>query len=304
MTFRTGVLVRSVLAIGTTLGLVAGALPAAAAPASTDIAAGALSRTGSDAASVKPPSLVAPSLKHAIYVVAMHGNGAVPPFALPAVREAAQQAGDYWVEQTGGAIAQFDVVGQHMVLSKEPCRAINNVNSAPTAEWDAAAGQFPGVDFSSGQNHLVVVAPPACQREGSSVATLGSGIASGGKSLVGGIDVQTITQSLGSNLSLGSTVHGFERDGVLQERWHLGMFGPQSYSFDDAGPGALDVGFQDALGVLPIQQVEYVGTTGTVTLAPVTQPNGVRGATFIDPVSGDRVWVEYRDGKGRDAGSG
>src|SRR5690606_22061404 len=40
------------------------------------------------------------------------------------------------------------------------------------------------------------------------------------------------------------------------------------------------------------------------TLTPVTQPNGVRGATFIDPVSGDRVWVEYRDGKGRDAGSG
>lgn len=122
-------------------------------------------------------------------------------------------------------------------------------------------------------------------------------------SLVGGTDVQTLARALGTNMSLGTTTHAFERDGELLERWFLGFFGPQSYSFDEAGPGALDVGLEHVMGFLPADQLERVTTTKTVTLKPVTQRSGVRGATFVDPVSGEDVYVEYRDGKGRDAGT-
>src|SRR5690606_33819676 len=93
----------------------------------------------------------------------------------------------------------------------------------------------------------------------------------------------------------------YEPRGSMQLKDAFGTYGPQALSaLGDHAPGALDVAFQDALGTLPETQVRR-DASDTVTLSPTSGKSGVRGATFTDPVSGEAVWVEYRDGKGLDA---
>lgn len=74
-----------------------------------------------------------------------------------------------------------------------------------------------------------------------------------------------------------------------------------------AGPlPALNISSWDRFGINEAS-LKRINVTGgvkqTVKLKPVGATSGLRGAIFQDPVSGERLYAEYRDGAGKDAGA-
>lgn len=70
---------------------------------------------------------------------------------------------------------------------------------------------------------------------------------------------------------------------------------------------ALNIVNRDQVGFLRAGAVQRVsvgdGEPRTYTISSLTSPSGVRGLRITDPVSRELVYVEYRSGTGRDAGS-
>jgi len=248
------------------------------------------------------PALAAqrPHATHLVLVTDPTAPDGGPAITEAAARGAAARAGQYWITQSRGRITSFPV-GAAKPLTYSGACAILTGGAAPWPIWEAARALFPEITFGAGE-HVTVVLPPSCARDGYGVGTLGGGIHSGGSVVIGGTNLHALVHEYGHNFSLGHSNLAVVRGGSLLAEEYMGLYGPQSLGVNDFSPSSLDAGYQHLLDVLLAGEVRTV-QSGSVTLSPVTGTSGVRAATFTDPVSGRPVFVELRDGKGADVGS-
>ena len=244
-----------------------------------------------------------PQSAHTAYVVVV-ADSAIKGHTLAAAKALTIEAASYWKAESLGSIAKFDV--------REPVtlrfnRSCTKRGEDPDAVWDAAEALYPKVNFNAGGNHLVVYTPPGCNEVlgYSGVGTVGKGITSGGVVSVSVPWLHVAVHELAHNLSLGHAnlvVPVGAAPGVYP---YMALYGPQALGVNNYAPGALDVGFQYALGVTPASMVRDVSASAetTMDLAPVSGTAGVRGATFRDPQTQTRYFLEYRSGADKDANS-
>lgn len=268
-------------------------------------------------ATVTPETVAAAPtpLAHKAYVAVVTKPGD------PTITEAAANAfvdriTDYWVDQSKTAagssiITSFLRQDTEVFESSSAATCLTNYN----ALWNEADDEFPGVTFdSSTPNHLIVILP-GCG--GGGLATVGTSLASGGKSALAikndGAD-QIGAHELGHNVGLGHA--NIEYCNTAGSSCADEEYG-NAYSVmadilavpDSPNPPALDTVFRQALGLtssaelrsvtLPYGAYQKVETP--VHLAPREATSGTRAVEVTDPVTGQKLLVEYRSGTGLDA---
>lgn len=223
---------------------------------------------------------------------------------------------DYWVDQSRTAagssiITSFPTQDTEVFESTNATGCLNNHN----ALWDEADNRFPGVTFSSSApNHLIVVLP-GCG--GGGVGTVGTSLESGGKSALAikndGAD-QIGAHELGHNVGLGhANIEYCDAGGnncVTEEYGNAYSVMADILAVPNSpNPSAVDTVFRQALGLtssaelrsvtLPLGAYQEVETS--VHLAPRESVTGTRAVEVTDPVTGQKLLVEYRSGTGIDS---
>ncbi len=217
--------------------------------------------------------------------------------------DASQQ---YWIRETSGAIPSW---------TRSP--AVSAVATAPTstatgcglgnggADFDAvfqhvSATAFPGVDFTTSSNHLVMVVPNAC------VNTVASGRGRRGVSFASGGPVILLEQSGATTLDVLN--HEFGHNLGFEHANNSRVEYGDVYQVMGAAPDgfvspALGTVYRWENGVVAAGETVDASDGGSWTLSPRASASGLRSAVFIDPDTGRRSFVDYRDGLGTDAGS-
>ncbi|MET0820862.1 MAG: M12 family metallo-peptidase [Aeromicrobium sp.] len=254
---------------------------------------------------------------HRAYVAIMTNRGSVEESPAQ-VKALVDQMASYWTTESGGAIRSFDVQGDVATFQSSAAGATQQScgMGSPNAVWNEARAQFPNVSFStSSRNHLVVAMADECSDGGiAGVASVGNDLSSGGPMSVtlGDIATQVGVHEMGHTFGLGhanldecpstSTQCG---DGVYFDLFSpmaLAVSAPRGQTDPFIVP-ALDSAFRARLGVASTAEMPTMTTSGTITLAPRSDPTGVRGVQVVDPLTGVRYVVELRSGAGRDGGS-
>lgn len=228
------------------------------------------------------------------------------------------EAGAFWTTESEGIISGVDV--------SEPLRFVSTAAAATSScglgsysetqkVWDEADDLFPGVDFSSGPDHLVVVIPDECQVSGTiGLGTLGRSLADGGKVLLhaerpGAVNV--LTHELGHNVGLmharGTSCSPFNPDYCPVGEYD-DLYDPMGYGIGTS-PTALNSAHREDLGLVDPGERAVVAlpdadATRTVSarILPRSNGSGLRTVVVVDPETQDRYFVDYRSGTGRDAG--
>jgi hypothetical protein len=267
-------------------------------------------------ATVTPETVAAapvPSVHHA-YV-------AVVGTSLPTMTESqadtyVDQITGYWVDQSKTSAGTSSIISwsprqePEIYASSNASTCLSNYS----ALWNEAAAKFPGVTFSSStSNHLIVILP-GCS--GGGLGTVGTSLASGGKSALAiaddGAD-QIGAHELGHNVGLGhANIEYCDAGGgncAIDEYGNAYsvmasvLAGPNS-----PDPSALDTVYRQALGLTSATELRSItlpygapqAVTTSVHLAPREATTGTRGVEVTDPVTGQKLLVEYRSGTGRD----
>ncbi|WP_435299045.1 hypothetical protein [Timonella sp. A28] len=251
----------------------------------------------------KVPARALRSRAHNVYVAVATPNDAAKTGMnkVPSsthIRSVIKEAETYWSRESKNVVKSLPVKAiKPLSLNRVTTTQLCNYDD-PFGIWDEAARQWPSVDFNS-DAHLIVVTAPCKEYAALGVAAVGEGINSGGPILLTDVTSETLIHELGHNYSLGhSNIESVVRGTPSYE--YAGFFSPMAGGGLEGKTPALDVGYQHKLGFLPSNQITSVLGTKTVNLAPVSASSGVRAATFVDPASGDRVYVEYRNLAGSD----
>ena len=263
------------------------------------------------------PAATAPA-RHRLHLAIPTNLGDFGAMNDAALVDLLSDAGDYWVTESDGVVSGVDV--------GEPRRFVSTVgasnagcglaDSAATQQvWDEADDLFPGVDFTAGPDHLVVVLPDECQLWGAlGMGTVGRSLASGGKVLVHAEPdsrLGTLVHELGHNVSL--------HHARARSCWSAQPTSCSSYEYGDlydpmgygiGAPTALNSAHRDVLGLMDAGEAQTVAladgaTTLTLSarLVPRSASDGRRTLAVVDPQTLDRYYVDYRSGTGRDAGA-
>nr|WP_246215325.1 hypothetical protein [Modestobacter muralis] len=201
---------------------------------------------------------------------------------------------DFWVRQSGGAVRPTVVAGHDWTTTDAGC-------GTPWSLWDAAArvaGWTPG----SGR-HLLVYVPAGAPGCAYGLGTVGTSLDDGGLAYVQSTATSVVAHEFGHNLGLGHS-SAVQCDGAVESGDCLvASYGDQ---YDVMGVSWGPVGTLNRvqaalLGLLPGAEVAEVRAPAEVALAPVSAGSGVRAARYVDPVSGDVYWLEYRTASGQDA---
>ncbi|WP_179620957.1 hypothetical protein [Nocardioides cavernae] len=262
--------------------------------------------TARDVRVVSPRPAAGPAA-HATYLVKLTNLGAfsVPDADLVAQVNAAQQ---YWVRESAGVIPAWSTVTGMAVADSAAASVAGGCGlGAGGAQFDAiyrdvAARVYPGVDFTGDSpNHLVIVVPSACFfDEAVGRARRGVSLNSGGPVIVlergnGGMQ-STLEHEYGHNVGLQHSTNARAEYGGLYE-----LMGS-----DPAGHTSPVLGtvFRWEQGV--VAAGEYADASnglGATAIGSRTAATGLRSVVFIDPDTGKRTFVDYRDGAGADAGA-
>ena len=248
---------------------------------------------------------VAPAAAKAtrLYVVAVDDPSATGSVSTTTARSTAQNALDYWTREGRGALTNASIA------QVVPWTVRGSCATPYSLLWNAAAsGLFPaGMFFEGTGNHLAVIVPASCQANYSysGMGTIGAGFGDGGLIYVIGSDPGLFIHELGHNFGLGhSNIEVTSAKGTTGLLEYYGIFGPQALVVLGYPMSALDVAYQQRLGV-PNTNVPTVAanTAATLSLSPVNASTGNRGAVFTEPGTTNKYYVEYRSGTGTDAGA-
>lgn len=166
---------------------------------------------------------------------------------------------------------------------------------------DVAAQAYPGVDFSGeSPNHLVVMLPNACYfQEAVGRATVGISLASGGPAIA--VEAQANDMRDTMEHEFGHTVglqHANNARAEYGDLYEVMGSGPSGYT----NP-VLGTIYRWEEGLIAAGETVDGNAGGTWAVASRAAATGMRSVVFIDPDTGLRTFVDYRDGTGADATS-
>lgn len=243
---------------------------------------------------------------HSVYVVSIDDVTATGEHSLAEGRAAVARGADYWRTETGGIVAGMTVRGEATLATDDVCSEL--AAGGYFDVWDRAQRLFPGVDAArSARTHLVVMVPRSCGTDEhvgwTGLATIGTGLTSGGLVLLVDDDAHTVAHELGHNFGLGHSNLEIGAGAVPEE--YLGLHSVMGAAFADGvtpyAPPALDPAFREVLGILPTSSVT-AGLPGVDTRLRAVASTGSLTLRFSEP-GGRIVHAELRDGSGRDAGT-
>jgi hypothetical protein len=224
------------------------------------------------------------------------------PVSTARAQELVADAASYWNSQTFGRVAGFpviEVVREWVdATSDELC---SERNTAATFNHWWREYQYSGVS-SMPSGHMMVFTG-ACREPVDGVASIGNGVDSGGLILLRNDNLHTLIHEIGHNFSLGhSNVASHPSLGGSGE--YLGLYSPMGLTVTHSGGAfdapALDVAYQDYLGVLPTGQLATLTGSGTRQITATSSMGGTRAVLFKDPVTDANLYAEYRSGSGID----
>ena len=203
---------------------------------------------------------------------------------------------DFWAEQTGGAVRLGVTASRGWMSTEAGC-------SNPAALWNEVAGT---VGFAAGPGrHLLLYVSDAAKDCSYALAEVGATSSTGGRMYVRDSIPSLIAHEFGHNFGLGHS-SGRQCDAAME----AGSCRTSSYrdlydvmGFSWGQMGALNAPQAARLGVLPAAQQQTATTQGSavsVTLAPLSAPEGLRAVRLTD-ADGVDYWLEYRAATGRDA---
>lgn len=242
---------------------------------------------------------------HRLYVAVITNRGTLETDTSIATKTAAMRS--YWQTESDGLISTFTQPSATVsyASSAAPATSAGCGLADPSGVWSEAGQQFPGVNFNTGGNHLMVIVPDACGDAGAAgIGTVGSSLASGGRTIVtlGGTAVAIGVHELGHNLSLQhANAEQCTTSCSTNEYWDLYSIMGLAVGGGSWTPASLDTAYRLQTGIAGSGEVTALTSSATVRLAGRGTSSGVRGLTVTDPASGAKYVIEYRSGAGRDA---
>lgn len=221
----------------------------------------------------------------------------------------------YWTTESDGAITSF--ARQGAIMDYDSAADIPPAQGcglqSPFTIWNDALHLYPGVNFNDPGNHLIVLVGDECGHSGPvGVATVGTGLSSGGPSILT-YDPQTFAATgaheLGHNFGLQhANLDSCPAPDVCE---YFDLYSPMALSIAAPaafGPTALGTLYRSELGLTTPAEVTPVASaqaalTQTFTLAPRSSSSGLRGLLVTDPSTGTTYSVDWRSHTSRDASS-
>lgn len=260
--------------------------------------------TARDVRVVSPRPATGPA-PHATYLVKLTNLGAfsVSDTDLITQVNGAQQ---YWVRESAGVIPSWPTVTGMATTDSAAASVAGGCGlGANGAQFDAifrdvAARVYPGVDFTGDSpNHLVIVVPSACYfQEAAGRARRGVSLNSGGPVIVverPGTEMRDVLEhEYGHNVGLQHSSNARAEYGNVYEVMGAG---PSTYTNPTLGTV-----FRWEQGIVAAGEwADADNGLGATALASRGAATGLRSVVFIDPDTGKRVFVDYRNGGGADA---
>ncbi len=277
-----------------------------------------------------------PHKQHTADVVILTVAGLTP--VTPAMATAALQRGTGFWAANAGEIISWGSPGtptSHVVSEAVAC------NYASSWRYALALTGRPARDYQNTGRHLVVYAPYECMSSAgaSGYGVIGSGPHFGGMIWLAGDNGPITAHELGHNLSLFHADAVECKDGGSdvprnQADWKRGALRCENRGYQDQydvmgsaytrgpqwgacgvfetcwwGPGplpALSIAHRDRLGISEahVKRISAdAGTVQTVTIDGMGTAGANKGIVITDPVSGERLYAEFRDGTGTEAGT-
>lgn len=229
------------------------------------------------------------------------------PISETEARSLVQTASDYWSAQSMGAISNFTISGIKRVNVPFTSSELCNASPSTLINYWQNIGTFAsdGADPWNKPDHIIAFTG-YCSNGTDGFAFVGNSFDSGGIMQVRNGNVQTLLHELGHSFSLGhSNIEYTNGASAGLKSEYFGLYSPMAFTVSGFKTvPALDIAYQKSNGVLPDSQLtELTAGSSTQVLSPVSGTTGVRGLRYLNPITKEDLYVEFRDGKGADAGS-